>query len=194
MVSVCIVAYNRDAMLARTLPLVNASALVCGEPCEVLTMREGPEPFSAGAWRNRMGARATGDVLVMLDADMAVPATFLADMARLVRSGKAAFPLYLREDHPGGHQSPGNGWGNAAFSREVWAKVSEATHGAPYPELTRWGHEDVAFAKAVQRGTPIWRQLVPGFVHLWHAKTGSEWYGSGGVGGCKGGGVATPPP
>jgi glycosyltransferase involved in cell wall biosynthesis len=177
MISVCIVAYNRDAMLARTAPALEASARACGDEVELVILRVGPEPFSAGAWRTLAANASRGEILVMLDADMLVPPDFLARMAAIVRSGKSAFPLYLREDHPGGHQSPGNGWGNSAFSREAWSSVAKAYNGHPYPEGTRWGHEDVAFAKRVHRIGPYWRELVPGFVHLWHHKSGSEWYG-----------------
>ena len=185
MISVCIVAYQRDVMLSRTAPALDIAVQACGEEVERVTLTEGPQPFSAGAWRKLAANASKGDVLVMLDADMLVPADFLARMAAIVRAGRAAFPLYMREDHPGGRQSPGNGWGNAAFSREVWTAVSAAYHGHPYPESTRWGHEDVAFAKRVHRLAPYWRELVPGFVHLWHPKTGSQWYGAPGVGGVQ---------
>jgi glycosyltransferase involved in cell wall biosynthesis len=184
-ISVCIVAYNRDAMLARTAPALEASARTCGEEVERVVLTEGPQPFSAGAWRTMAANASKGEILVMLDADMLVPPDFLVRMAAIVRAGRAAFPLYMREDHPGGRQSPGNGWGNAAFSREVWTAVAAAYNGHPYPETTRWGHEDVAFAKRVHRLVPFWRELVPGFVHLWHPKTGSQWYGAPGVGGVQ---------
>lgn len=193
MISVCIVAYNRDDMLAKTWPTWKRAQCETREPVEWVIAADRfsvPEdlpamvwvacslPFSAGAWRTLAAQRSTGDVLVMLDADMAAPVNYLYTMADIVHQGMAAFPLYMRERSPGGPASPGNGWGNAAFSRAVWERACQTTHGEPYPTGTRWGGEDVAFAKLVTQTlrVPLWRRLVPGLVHLWHPKTGSPWY------------------
>lgn len=184
MISICVVAYNRDAMLAKTRPALEASIARAACPCELVTVTDGPMPFSAGAWRTIAAKQATGDTIIMLDADMLVPLTFVASMASLAAIGVAAFPLYVRERGPGGPTSPGNGWGNAAFSRQVWERMLVLTRGQPYGTATRWGGEDVSFARILQanRLAPVWRRVMPGLVHLWHPKTGSLWYGGEGVG------------
>ena len=206
MISLCVAAYNRDEMLARTLPTWREATRELREPAELIVVTGGTgskatyalvhdqwsadlekcgcirvpseQPFSAGAWRTLAADAAKGRILVMLDADMEVPPDYMATLARVVRTGAAAFPLYMRERSPGGPQSPGIGWGNSAISRDMWERACQATDGRPYPTGTTWGGEDVAFARTITQTLriPVWRRLVPGLVHLWHSKRGTPWY------------------
>jgi hypothetical protein len=204
MISVCMAVHNRADMIRRNMGALLAAIAMAGEPCEVVIATDDPQaadawppkcqptvvrvslPFSAGAWRCAAASMALGEVMVMLDCDMRVPPGYLRDVAALVRQGLAAFPLYQREMRAGGPLAPGNGYGNAAWSRDVWRRLAAvAPGGNPWGNSTVWGKEDVAAVRLIRdRGiAPIWRQPMPGLIHVWHPKPAGDWYG--GVGAVR---------
>jgi glycosyltransferase involved in cell wall biosynthesis len=132
-------------------------------------------PFSIGKGRNIIVNDFSGDILILLDADMLVPADFMAGVVEALVSGFVIMPLYLRYSNPEQTKtSEGVGYGNLVINSDVVAFLRQKFAGKPYPETERWGGEDVAVARAIQCSGkwPVKRELLAGFYHQWHPKTG----------------------
>ena len=195
MISACIACWDRWWMMTRTAPALRASLDATGEPHELVIATDTPPglhlrptertvpaklPFSVGAWRNLAVNASTGDVVLVIDVDMIVPVGYVGELAAIVRSGQAAFPLYMRESTPAGPPlTKGIGFGNCAFSRDMWVAACAETGGRPYMEKTVWGGEDTQFCNLLlRRRRPVWRKPIAGFVHLYHSKAAGSntWY------------------
>jgi hypothetical protein len=187
-VSICTVVRNRAANLQRLVESLVASG--AGWPGEIELIiadfrsedtdwafmeslpfparrLEVPGLFSMGRGRNTAIRAATGEVLVVLDADMLLPPGFLRDMIPAAMQPQALFPIYEREVEPGGRRIRGHGWGNIIVQKQL-------LEGLTWPEQETWGGEDTVMAAQLRRRVAVWRQPVPGFIHQWHARNPDE--------------------
>lgn len=136
------------------------------------------EQFSLGRGRNLACHIATGERLFVLDCDMAIPGNFATTLSDPIDKGKVCFPKYFLT-HPNGRLArEGSGWGNVAMLKSVWEKLRDA--GVVWPEGLTWGGEDTCYANPIVKGhkNPYFRELVSGFTHVWHPKSGTPWYDS----------------
>jgi glycosyltransferase involved in cell wall biosynthesis len=133
------------------------------------------KPFSPGLGRNILINQFSRDILILLDADMIVPTNFIQIVALQATKGYAVMPLYQRYVNPEHTKtSDGIGYGNLVIRSDVVSFLRQKFTGKPYPELHRWGGEDVFVANAIKNSGKwsIKRELIPGFMHQWHPKTG----------------------
>ena len=135
------------------------------------------EDFNRAAARNRGVERATGEVIVIHDADMLIPHNLLTQAAkRALSTGKMQHPYHkvrylteagtraalegrpvTRRDYL--HDSAGAPGGCAILPRKSWQ---------PYDErFTGWGHEDIEWATRIRKA--IGQQWGTETVHhMWH--------------------------
>ncbi|MCG8650963.1 MAG: glycosyltransferase family 2 protein [Pirellulales bacterium] len=119
--------------------------------------------FSRGQGLNQAARQATGDCLLLLDADMLVTADLLARGIDAVKQGRAFFPIFLRLDPNGNPQSAAAAsYGNAFVSRDLFQSVGGV------PEFRSWGGEDDVFHDRIRQRVPVLREPVTGFQHQWH--------------------------
>ena len=120
--------------------------------------------FSRGRGRNAAAARARGNTLFFLDADMIVCPRVLARGRQVAAEGRALFPIcwsFKDPEHREGWWRV-RGYGNCVLPRGLFHRVG------PWPELETWGGEDTLFHRRVASVAGVVRERVDGFVHQWH--------------------------
>ena len=123
--------------------------------------------FNRGAGRAKLGELASGEILYWMDADMIVPPQVITRGIVFARQGQAYYPLYDFEHMPGDltRYSEGNGTGNLIIQREIY-DISPK-----WPtDMNGWGGEDTKLAHWFKIHGMVFREHIPGFIHLWHPK------------------------
>lgn len=156
---------NRDAGP----PLADWLPRACTIPARIIEMAG---TWDKGAALNAAAAAASGDVLFFLDCDFLVPAEVLRRGTLYAAQGLAWFPGYLCQTRPGGKFSrlPHRmGCGNMIVSRTLFDQF-----GGWLPAPGRGMLDIPAGNWFAERGlsveSVVYREPVPGFVHLWHPK------------------------
>jgi hypothetical protein len=116
-------------------------------------------PYSRGRSLNAAIAAATGDVLMITDADVKISEEAIRRGLGSVASGKAAFPVMMLE-HP-------NGTIDQPYEASYGICFIHRSDVAKYPEFYSWGGEDVAFMYSIQ--VEIDRYVDQGLRHIWHS-------------------------
>jgi glycosyltransferase involved in cell wall biosynthesis len=139
-----------------------------------------PGPFNRSAGLNAAAAAAASDTLFFIDADMLVPAGFVAAAAANVGPGRCWFPVCYsfhrnrprevagdsRADRPGV-----NGWwrvegkGMCGFARADFDRIGrwDERIGISYG-----GEDGDICRRAVAAGLAVLRDKVDGLFHVWH--------------------------
>ena len=126
--------------------------------------------FSKGRGCNAAADVAESNVLFFCDCDMLVPDSVLVKGMAWTAAGKAYFPGYLAQDSHGVLLKPRSpGAGNAFMTKAMFRD------SGGWPENKTWGKFDRPvwnwFDKHGLAAEPLYeREIVPGFVHLWHPK------------------------
>jgi glycosyltransferase involved in cell wall biosynthesis len=122
--------------------------------------------FSLGRGRNLAAEKATGDVLLFLDADMLVSPLLVTLVNQTVQDGTCFFPVcysFADSTHTSGWWRK-EGWGNCAITAKDFSRTPK------WPEYYKWGKEDLHFRDHIKLRSKIKivRSKVPGFCHQWH--------------------------
>ncbi len=146
--------------------------------------------FNRSFGLNRSAAASTGepeDIIFFVDADMWLPADFVATLNQYIVPGQCYFPICysLYENKPREifddepplsktwvpRRANGwwreEGWGNCGFTRADFADVG------PWDEAIgkTYGKEDNDMARRANEKLVRHRLRCPGLYHLWHAPT-----------------------
>lgn len=148
-------------------------------------------PFHKTAAVNDAVARSTGQILLILDADIAVPRSWLSPAYQWAKAGGWALTeqvhyLTLRDTRmllasatdvdlaPPAHTefSGGTSWGGAVMlPRDAFEAV-----GGMDERFQSWGPEDIAFGLALDACWAKHRRLPGEIHHLWHPPGPREWH------------------
>lgn len=195
MISLCMTVYGRQENMEKCLESITKATKQSGSKLEVIiadwnrdhtpvemALRNIVSPadipytvvactgavFSRGEGLNKAAAAGNGDILFFTDVDILVESDVLARIPTVVDPEHSWFPICRDELKKGGWRWRKNGKGVCGVHRTVYEKVGK------WPEIYRWGMEDLRFYKSVLEQTTILRDNTAGLYHMWHTPLNSN--------------------
>lgn len=165
---------------------------------QIVIGEDDSEPFNRARARNRAAAAATGDILIVADADTATSATGLFSALVLASGGDWCLPytwyynlnetatsVLLDQSPFDPIERPVDGFDHCLAASVagvlVIPRAAFDAAGGYCEKFDGWGYEDNAFAAAADT---LWRPHVrrAGYVlHMWHPVGPDEAFGSPGI-------------